>query len=211
MPMLAHVPRERLAGLAAACPVRHFAAGGILVHRGDPAKWLLVVLEGDVSAVVDHASGARARYPLMSGPCVIDKAAVLSGGNHQATWVAVSPCRVLVLGAATFTVLLAQEQEVRKHVLRYLATQVSQARAVLADQGAGAAARVARWLLAARRPGSRPLIRLPAGQQGIAEELGLSRVTVNRALQQLVRSGAIQTRPHGVIIIDPARLTAATH
>jgi hypothetical protein len=40
--------------------------------------------------------------------------------------------------------------------------------------------------MAASNSATTPLVVLRAGQQGIAEELALSRVTVNRALQQLV-------------------------
>jgi CRP/FNR family transcriptional regulator, cyclic AMP receptor protein len=96
-------------------------------------------------------------------------------------------------------------------VLYYLAAQVHDTRQALAGAAAGpAAARVARWLLVASRSGARPHIRLPAGQQGIAEELGISRVTVNRALQELVRLGAIRTEPRAVTLLDLSQLDAAT-
>jgi CRP-like cAMP-binding protein len=50
--------------------------------------------------------------------------------------------------------------------------------------------------------------RLPAWQQGIAEELGLSRVTVNRAPQHLARTGSIGTRARLVLILEPAALVS---
>ncbi len=59
VPMFAHVQRERLGELAATRAVRRFDAGSVLFARGDPATRLLVVLEGDVSALVDHRNGAR--------------------------------------------------------------------------------------------------------------------------------------------------------
>jgi CRP/FNR family cyclic AMP-dependent transcriptional regulator len=211
VPMLAAVSRQRLRELAAGHRVRGIAAGTVLVRRADPATRLFVVLRGDVSAVVDHRDDARFRYPLISGPCVIDKAAVLAGRAHPAAWVAVSDCRTLILSAATFKTLLEYERGLREHVLYYLAAQVHDTRQALAGAAAGpAAARVARWLLVASRSGASPHIRLPAGQQGIAEELGISRVTVNRALQELVRLGAIRTEPRAVTLLDLSQLDAAT-
>jgi CRP/FNR family transcriptional regulator len=98
-----------------------------------------------------------------------------------------------------------------EHVLRYLAHQVGQGRAALAARATGSAlTRLAHWLLTASGPGARPTVRLPAGQQGLAEELGLSRVTVNRALQQLARAGAVGLRPGAIIVLDPAELASVT-
>jgi CRP/FNR family transcriptional regulator len=97
----------------------------------------------------------------------------------------------------------------REHVLRYLARQIGQHRDALAARAAGTAVRrIAHWLLTASASGATPTIRLPAGQQGLAEELGLSRVTVNRALQQLARSGTVSIRPRAIIVLDPAKLAS---
>ncbi|MGH3410208.1 MAG: helix-turn-helix domain-containing protein [Streptosporangiaceae bacterium] len=43
----------------------------------------------------------------------------------------------------------------------------------------------------------------------MAEELGLSRVTVNRVLQSLMRSGAVRIRSGAVDLLDADILTAA--
>jgi CRP/FNR family transcriptional regulator, cyclic AMP receptor protein len=175
-----------------------------LLHQGAPATRLLIMLDGQASAVVDHATGTRSRYPLMAAPCVIDKAAVLAAGTYPATWTATTPGRALVLSAPTFRALLCEQHQMREHVLRYLALQVGQARAALTARATGPArTRLAHWLLTATGPGATPTIGLPAGQQGLAEELGLSRVTVNRALQQLARAGAIRLCPRPSLSSTP--------
>jgi CRP/FNR family transcriptional regulator len=209
VPMLAQVTCERLGHLAAAHPVRRFAAGSVLLRQGAPATRLLIMLDGQASAVVDQPTGLRSRYPLMAAPCVIDKPAVLAGGTYPATWMATTSGRALAVGAQTFWALLREQQQVREHVLRYLAREVSYTRAALATRAtSSAAARLAHWLLTASESGAQPIVRLPVGQQGIAEELGLSRVTVNRAVQQLTRAGLIRTRHQAIVLLDPAGLTA---
>jgi len=211
VPMLAEVSGERLRHLAAAHPVRHFRAGSVLLRQGAPATHLLIMLDGQASAVVDHPAGDRSRYPLMPGPCVIDKAAVLAAGTYPATWMATTPGRAVVLSAPAFWTLLRQQPPIREHVLRYLARQVGQSRDALAASAAGpAVSRLARWLLTASASGATPTVCLPAGQQGLAEELGLSRVTVNRALQQLARAGIVSVRPRAIAVLDPAKLAPAT-
>jgi CRP/FNR family transcriptional regulator, cyclic AMP receptor protein len=209
VPMLAQVTGEWRRQLARAHPVRNFTAGSVLLRQGAPATHLLIMLDGQASAVVDHRGGARSRYPLMAGPCVIDKAAVLAAGAHPASWVAATPGRALILSAPAFWTLLRQHPPAREHVLRYLARQVGQGRDALAARAAGATVtQLARWLLAAA-PGAGLTVRLPAGQQGLAEELGLSRVTVNRALRQLARAGTVSIRPRAIVVLHPARLASA--
>lgn len=124
---------------------------------------------------------------------------------------ATAPGRALVLSAPVFWALLREQHQMREHVLRYLALQVGQTRIALAARATGPAlTQLARWLLTASGPGARPTVGLPAGQQGLAEELGLSRVTVNRALQQLARAGTISLRPRAITVLDPAGLAAIT-
>jgi len=210
VPMLAQVTGEWRRQLARDHPVRSFTAGSVLLRQGAPATHLLIVLDGQASAVVDHRAGARSRYPLMAGPCVIDKAAVVAAGAHPASWVATAPGRALILSAPAFWTLLTQQPAVREHVLRYLARQVGQGRDALAARAVGApGGRLARWLLAASAPDATMTVRLPAGQQGLAEELGLSRVTVNRALRQLARAGIISIRPRVIVVLDLAELASA--
>jgi CRP/FNR family transcriptional regulator, cyclic AMP receptor protein len=210
--MLAQLPGGLLSGLAAAHPAWRFPAGKVLCRQGDPAGSVLILLDGQATAVTDHADGTRYRYPLMTAPCVFDKAAVLAGTAYPATWTAATAGHALTLSAAQFRALLAEQRPVREHVLRYLAVEVSQVRAALSTRTLGpAAVRVAGWLLAASESAKTPLIRLPAGQQGMAEELGLSRVTVNRALQHLLRIGAVRTRPRAIVVLDPAMLASIRH
>ena len=109
-----------------------------------------------------------------------------------------------------FQYLLAAEPSVRDHALRYLSAQVTRAWQERIDRDTVTTpARIARWLLeqCARH---RPLMPLPAGQQGLAEELGLSRVTVNRVLRLLMRSGVVRIQRSAVQVLDADALSAAT-
>jgi CRP/FNR family transcriptional regulator, cyclic AMP receptor protein len=58
-----------------------------------------------------------------------------------------------------------------------------------------------------RNAGAR--IKLPAAQQGLGEEIGLSRVTVNRALGVLSAAGAIRVEAGAIVALDPSQLAAA--
>jgi CRP/FNR family cyclic AMP-dependent transcriptional regulator len=68
---------------------------------------------------------------------------------------------------------------------------------------ADAPTRVAAWLVRA----AAPRVRLPGAQQGLAETLGLTRVSVNRALRDLASEGLVRVEPGAVVVLAPELLT----
>jgi CRP/FNR family transcriptional regulator, cyclic AMP receptor protein len=202
VPLLAVLPPERLAALAPELPARPVAPGQVLARAGDVASQLIVVEQGTLVAAHDTREGMRVRLSTVVAPCVVDKVATLAGGAHTATWTAATSGRVRLLSAATLRLLVDEVPAVRDHVLRYLAGEVNRHRHVrVRSADRRPAAQVADWLVeASRRHG--PVVRLPGGQQGLGEELGLSRVTVNRALQALARAGVVRLRPGRIEVLD---------
>jgi CRP/FNR family transcriptional regulator len=94
----------------------------------------------------------------------------------------------------------------RQHVLHHLAAEINVHRQAMARRAERQPlTKVADWLSETQRT-SGLSIPLPGGQQGIAEELGLSRVSVNRALSVLSAAGAVRVRPRLVDVLDPAYL-----
>ncbi|HYH32838.1 MAG TPA: Crp/Fnr family transcriptional regulator [Pseudonocardia sp.] len=206
VPLLGTLPRPRLERLARELPVRHLAAGDVVAHSGAPARHLIVLEAGSLAAVHDTRHGSRVRLSTVTGPRVVDKAATLDGGVHTATWCAATPCRVRLLPAAVLRNLLDDEPALRAHVVRHLAAEVNgHRRARIRRAAPGPVAQVADWLVeAASRVGG--TVPVAGGQQGLGDELGLSRVTVNRALQTLAAAGAVEVRPRRVRVLDAEQL-----
>jgi CRP/FNR family cyclic AMP-dependent transcriptional regulator len=208
VPLFATLPPARLREIAGRCPARQVPAGAVLARHGDPTRNLIVVLQGEFSAVHHGAAGEHVRLPSAVAPCILDKAVVLSGAHHAVTWTAGTECMVRIMDRLFFQDLMAAEPGMRNHALRYLSAQVMDARWERIHRvTSNTPARIATWLLQHRTHG--PLIPLAAGQQGLAEELGLSRVTVNRALQSLMRSGAVRVHRGAVELLDADALSAA--
>lgn len=209
VPLFATLPEQRLHQIAECCPTRHAAAGTVMVRQGDRANSLIVVVRGQLSAEHHSVTGERVQLAPALAPCVIDKAALLSGERHQVTWTARTECLIRVMGAKFFQYLVAVEPGVRDHALRYLSESLTRARQERIDRDTtDTPTRIARWLVEQHaRHG--PMVPLPAGQQGMAEELGLSRVTVNRVLQSLMRSGFVRVHRGAVRVLDADALSAA--
>jgi CRP/FNR family cyclic AMP-dependent transcriptional regulator len=138
------------------------------------------------------------------GPAIVDKPAVLDGGTPSAGLVAVTAVSVRLLPRDRFLRLLDEEQSVRDHVLGQLARDLLASRRRLAQAATlPAVAQVATWLNA-QDPAGRVAWR--GSQEQLARMLGLSRVTVNRALSRLTGAGAVRLTDQGIVVADRERL-----
>ncbi|MEO3766860.1 Crp/Fnr family transcriptional regulator [Streptomyces sp. B8F3] len=207
VPLLRDLPPDRLRTLWHASLPRRYAAGEVLRTAGDPAGHLLLLLDGRVAATVVSAGGRVVRVGAWAGPCALDKVAVIDDRGHTATFTALAPCTVRSLPRAGFLALVDDATAVRAHVLRTLAAQArDQQTRFTAAATLPAPARLAAWLLAeAARLRSRR-VPLPGGQQALADHLGVTRVTLNRALSGLRRDGVLTYARGEVEIIAPETL-----
>jgi CRP/FNR family cyclic AMP-dependent transcriptional regulator len=181
-----------------------FGADAVIRHTGDPIRAVVLLLSGTVVASYTGPSGVEVWPARWEGPAIVDKPSVLDGGRPLTTLVAKTECVARLLPRAGFLRLLAEEESVRKHVLNRLAQDVLASRRRLAQAVTlPAVAQVAAWLNA-RDPAHAVAWR--GSQEDLAHVLGLSRVTVNRALARLAQAGALRLTPNGIIIIDHQRL-----
>jgi CRP/FNR family transcriptional regulator len=213
VPLFAGLDRQRLARLAGRSTVLTLAAGSVVALRGQVADRLIVVESGTVSAVRETAGGQRLRLGEFAAPCAVDKSAVLDAAGHTATWLAATRVRLRLVPASELFALVEDVATLRRHVLRVLARQVRDRQdELVAGRLADTTARTAAWLVRAAGRGSRPdrsggrRVILPGAQQGLAEAIGASRVSVNRALRSLARDGLVRTEPGAVVILAPELL-----
>lgn len=206
VPLFAQLGTDRLHRLARCSVSRSVGAGTVLARHGERADQLIVAEAGTLVATRDTADGQRLRLGEFAGPCAVDKTAVLDGRGYTATWTAGTRAQVRLVPAAEFLSIVEDVPAARRHVLARLAESLrNQQDDLVRARSADATTRVAAWLIrAASRSGARVL--LPGAQQGLAETVGASRVTVNRALRGLARDGLIRVEPGVVVILAPELL-----
>jgi CRP/FNR family transcriptional regulator, cyclic AMP receptor protein len=209
VPLFASLPEPRLRELWAASVPRGYPVGSVLRPAGAPADHLLVLLRGRVAATGTTGGGRVVRYGQWDGPCALDKVALLDGRGHTATFTALAHCAVRSVRRETFFGLVDDAAAVRAHVLAVLARQARAQQQRLTETATlPAEARLAGWLLAqaaASAPGS-ACVRIPGTQQALADTLGVTRVTVNRALARLRRDGLIRVEPGWIHLLAPESL-----
>lgn len=206
VPLFASLDGARIRRLITRSASRTVPDGTVIAVRERPADRLIVVEEGAVTAVHESARGRRLRLGEFPAPCAVDKAAVLGGGAYTATWVAAGRTRLRLVPAADLIALVDEVPEVRRHVLRHLAGQLRDRQEDLVRASFDdTASRVAAWLLRAAS-GSGPRVILPGAQEGLAEAIGSTRVSVNRALRALARDGLVRVEPGAVVVLSSTRL-----
>ena len=185
-----------------------FGAGAVIRPAGERANAVVLVLSGTVVAVQAGPTGREVWPQQWVGPAIADKPAVLDGGAASTGLLAATAVAVRLLPASDFLRLPHEQQSVREHVLRQLARDVMAGRRRLAQAlTLPAAARIAAWLNA-QDPADRVAWR--GSQEQLARVLGLSRVTVNRALARLTGVGAVRLTSRGIVIADRERLDRLT-
>lgn len=164
----------------------------------------MFLMSGTVVATHSRPAGVEVWPEQWTGPVIVDKAAALGGHPPATGLMALTNIFVRLLPPAAFLDLLEEERSVRKHVLAQLARDAMAARRRLAQFATlPAVAQIAGWLSEQNR--DQP-VAWRGSQEQLARVLGLSRVTVNRALARLTHAGAVKQATHGIIIVDRARL-----
>ncbi len=107
--------------------------------------------------------------------------------------------------------VLQEKSSVTLRVVRRVAEELAQARALIRDLGGkNAHGRIASFILSLCPAEVEPTETLPfpLTRQEIAELLGLTRETVSRVISELMQEQLIETTQGGVCILAPARLHA---
>jgi CRP/FNR family transcriptional regulator len=207
IPLLATLSHDHLRALWRASLPRRYAAREVLRHVGDPAPHLLLLLRGRVAATATTSAGRTVRFGDFVGPCALDKVAVIDGRGHTATLTALTPCDVRSLPRNRFHALIDDVPTARRHVMRILAGHArSQQNRFAAVATLHTDARLATWLLDEAAAAVDGRVTLPETQESLADLLGVTRVTINRALTRLRRNGLIAIRSRTVDILAPELL-----
>jgi len=102
---------------------RTFSEGEVVWSQGDPARELLVVVDGSLSASL-HVPGDRVVEIGRAGARdVVGEIGLLDGGEHTMTVRATEPVTVLVLGRHDFAALLSRPDSSAFELKRRLASQ----------------------------------------------------------------------------------------
>jgi len=189
-----------------------FPCGHVFFADGDPASSMYVIISGKVK--ISSGAQGRRRLAMVMGPTdVFGELSLLDPAPRTSTATALTGVSAAPMGRDVLRLWLAERPELAERLLRVMARRLRRTDDRLCDQVfTDVAGRVAKELLAlAQRFGfqEQGLMRVDhdLSQAELAQLVGATRETVNKALTDFAARGWIRLDGKSVLIANSERLS----
>ena len=186
--------------------------GTTLFNEGEAGDSLYIVLNGKVKLGRKSSDGRENLVAVMGPADQFGELSLFDPGPRTATAVVVTDARVARLPKAALTDWITERPQIALQLLRVVARRLRRTNTMLADLiFVDVPGRVAKQLLQlAQRFGTQEggalRVTHDLTQEEIAQLVGASRETVNKALADFVHRGWIQLQGKSVVVLDEDRL-----
>jgi CRP/FNR family transcriptional regulator, cyclic AMP receptor protein len=212
-PLFSALDEEAALALQKSMVPQSIKKGNTLFQEGDAGDRLYIVTEGKIK--LSHASGdGRESVLMVLGPGdMFGELSLFDPGPRTATAVAVTDSQVLGLGNTDLNPWLAGRPEVAQKLLQALAHRLRRTNEAMSDLVfADVPGRVAKALLElGEKFGSKTdagiYVNHDLTQEELAQLVGASRETVNKALADFVSRGWLKLETRSVELLDLERLS----
>lgn len=203
---------ETTRALRAAMVEVRMRRGEVLFNEGEPGDRVYVIADGKIKLGHTAPDGRETLIAVLGPGEMLGELSLFDPGPRAATATAIAPSRLLELRHDDLMVFLRTRPDLSAQLLQGLARRLRKTNAALADLVfSDVPGRVAKALLdlAARfgvptDDGIRVVHDLT--QEELAQLVGASRETVNKALAEFGNRGWIRLEGRAVLIIDKTRL-----
>jgi CRP/FNR family transcriptional regulator, cyclic AMP receptor protein len=206
------VDRAALSGLASRSQPVHFPRGHLAFAEGDPGDRLYVIIEGKVKIGRRSPCGRDNLLTILGPSDVFGELSIFDPGPRTSSASAVTRVHAISIDRDAMSAWIARHPDIAGQLLRLLARRLRHTNDSLTDLVfTDAAGRVANQLLQlAQRFGTREgdVLRVvhDLTQEEIAQLVGSSRETVNKAMCNFSQRGWIHSEGKTVFIHDSNRL-----
>jgi CRP/FNR family transcriptional regulator, cyclic AMP receptor protein len=206
------VAAEDAEALAAQFEYLDFPRGAVVFHEGEPGDSLYIVLAGKIKLGRRTADGRESLVAVMGPSDQFGELSTFDPGPRTATAVAVTDARLARMSKQALRGWIANRPQIAEQLLRVLARRLRRTNNHLADLiFTDVPGRVAKQLLQlAQRFGSveggHLRVTHDLTQEELAQLVGASRETVNKALADFAQRGWLRLEGKSVVILDRERL-----
>jgi CRP-like cAMP-binding protein len=211
-PLFRELNDEAAAALRASMIEVHLDRGEVLFREGDEGDRVYVVTDGKIKLGRTAQDGRENLLALLGPGQMFGELSLFDPGPRSATATAVTETSLLGLGHTDLVPLLSGRPEVARGLLLQLASRLRRSNDTLADLVfSDVPGRVAKQLLdlssrfgVPSDEGVRVVHDLT--QEELAQLVGASRETVNKALADFVGRGWIRLEQRSVVLLDVERI-----
>lgn len=211
-PLFATMDDEEKAKLFESMAKVHLARGEVLFHEGEPGDRLYVIARGKIKLGRRSADGRENLLSVLGPGEMFGELSLFDPGPRTATVSAVSDSLLYELHHKQLVDWLREHPNVAMQLLRSLARRLRRTNDSLADLVfSDVPGRVAKALLdLAQRFGEQtpdgPRVAHDLTQEELAQLVGASRETVNKALADFTARGWVRREGRAVVLLDTDRL-----
>lgn len=211
-PLFAALDVEGAAALRASLVERNVVKGEVLFAEGEPGDRMYVIVEGKVKLGQTSVDGRESLLAVLGPAEMFGELSLFDPGTRTSTATALTDAIVLGLGNDQLRPWLAGRPEVAAALLQALARRLRRTNEAMADLVfSDVPGRVAKALM---ELGEKFGTITPEGlmvthdmtQEELAQLVGASRETVNKALADFAQRGWIRLESRQVLILDVERL-----
>lgn len=212
-PLFAGLDDEAWSALARRLETRTLARGEHLFQEGDPGDALHVISDGKVKICRTTADGRENVVAILGPGDLVGELAIFDSQPRGATAVALVDCTLATLGENGFRGWLGEYPAVAVELLRALAVRLRQTNEAMADLVfTDVPGRIAKTLLNladrfGEPDGDGTRVSHDLTQEELAQLVGASRETVNKALADFAGRGWIRLDGKAVVLLETERLS----
>jgi CRP/FNR family transcriptional regulator, cyclic AMP receptor protein len=211
-PLFRGLDDEAAEALGSAMVEQRLARGEVLFREGDTGDQLYVVTDGKLKLGRTSADGRENLLAVLGPGQMFGELSLFDPGPRSSTATAVTDCTIRCLSHDELGRWLDGRPEVARGLLAQLAGRLRRANDVVADLVfSEVPGRVARALLDlsfrfGRRAGDGVHVHHDLTQEELAQLVGASRETVNKALADFASRGWLRLEGRSVVLLDVDRL-----
>jgi CRP/FNR family cyclic AMP-dependent transcriptional regulator len=211
-PLFSGLDDDAAEALSGAMVESHVLRGDVLFHEGDEGDRLYVVTEGKVKLGRTSADGRENLLAILGPGQMLGELSLFDPGPRSATVTAITDCTMQSLSHEELGHWLDGRPEVARALLLQLAVRLRKANDVVADLVfSDVPGRVAKALLDlsvrfGRLADDGVHVHHDLTQEELAQLVGASRETVNKALADFASRGWLRLEARSVVLMDVERL-----
>ena len=206
------VPAEDAEMIAGQFDVLDVPRGTVVFHEGEPGDSLYIVLAGKIKLGRRTADGRENLVAVMGPSDQFGELSLFDPGPRTSTAVAVTDARLARMSKQALRTWITQRPQIAEQLLRVVARRLRRTNAMLGDLiFTDVPGRVAKALLQLARQfgsqeGNTTRVTHDLTQEELAQLVGASRETVNKALADFASRGWLRLEPRSVVIMDVERM-----
>lgn len=206
VPLFSLMPQAQAQRIASVVQKKRLRRGEVVVTQGQKSQALFIILSGRVRVVATDDKGREVILATLGPGDHVGEMSLIDGKPHSATCRTDVQTDLLVLARSDFEACLPEPQSMAHAIMRALVQRLREAdRKIESLALLDVYGRVARALLdlaTAERDGVL-IIRDRISRQDIAKMVGASREMVSRVMRDLERSGFLEPRADGALLVNP--------